>query len=167
MIHSESLQLRKTTEEDLEFVLAAEQAQHNCAFIGQWSKEEHRAALHDLDMLHLIIIDALGELTGYVIVTGLLDPNFAVCIKRIVIESKGLGYGKLTLRLLSDWIFQNTATHRLWLDVKDHNERARHVYEGAGFIFEGMLRDCVKVEKGFESLLIMSILRTEYLSRKT
>ncbi|WP_410512735.1 GNAT family protein [Paenibacillus sp. BR2-3] len=163
MIFSELIKLRESAEQDLEFVLAAEQGQHNRAFIGQWTKEQHRAAFQDEDMLHLIIEDAAGKRVGYVIVTGLLEPNLAVCIKRIVIESKGLGYGKMTLRLLTDWVFRNTETHRLWLDVKDHNSRARHVYEGAGFIFEGTLRDCVKVADGFESLQIMSILRTEYL----
>lgn len=162
MIRSGMLRLRETAEDDLAFVLNAEQGQANCAYIGQWTKEQHRGAFHNVDMLHLIIENASGERVGYVIITGLLDPNYAVCIKRIVIESKGLGYGTLTLKLLTDWVFQNTSAHRLWLDVKDHNNRARHVYEKAGFIFEGTLRDCVKVEGGFESLHIMSILRSEY-----
>jgi RimJ/RimL family protein N-acetyltransferase len=51
---------------------------------------------------------------------------------------------------------------RLWLDVKESNERARHVYESEGFLVEGILRECLKGEYGFESLVVMSILRDEY-----
>lgn len=163
ILHSETLDLRSTTTQDLDFVLAAEQGEPNRSFIGQWSREQHAAAMDNEDILHLIIQEASGEPTGYVILTGLLDPNLTVCIKRIVVQSKGRGYGSMTLRILIDWIFVHTETHRLWLDVKDYNQRARHVYEGVGFTLEGTLRDCVKVDDTFQSLQIMSILRQEYL----
>jgi diamine N-acetyltransferase len=162
LIHSEIIDLRETTLLDLEFVLATEQDEPNRSFIGQWSREQHAAAIDDGDILHLTIQEKSGKLVGYVIITGLRDPNLTVCIKRIVIQSKGRGYGTITLQLLTDWIFGQTGTHRLWLDVKDRNQRARHVYEGVGFTLEGTLRDCVKVGDAFESLQIMSILRHEY-----
>ncbi|MEK4995637.1 GNAT family protein [Paenibacillus sp. FSL H7-0918] len=166
IIHSETLDLQTTTEQDLAFVLAIEQSELNRAYIGQWSKEEHITAIHDPDILHLTIWERSGKRVGYIIVTGLQDIHLTVCIKRIVIHSKGFGYGKLSLRLVSDWIFQHTETHRLWLDVRDHNHRARHVYESCGFTLEGTLRDCMKVEGHFESLHIMSILRYEYIARE-
>jgi RimJ/RimL family protein N-acetyltransferase len=112
--------------------------------------------------MHLTIQDKAGELAGYVILTGLQDPNLTVCVKRIVIQAKGQGYGKMTLALLSSWVFTHTDTHRLWLDVKDHNARAQHVYEAAGFTLEGTLRECIRTEAGFESLQVMSILRQDY-----
>lgn len=162
--HSELLKLRKTTILDVDKVMTAEQDQHNRPYIGQWSREQHMRALFNTDMLHFIIEDAAGEFSGYVIITGLEDPNLATCIKRLVVVPKGQGYGTATLRLLKEWIFGNTDTHRLWLDVKDHNDRARRVYEGVGFTYEGTLRDCLKVGDSFESLQIMSILKGEYLA---
>ncbi|WP_342437520.1 GNAT family N-acetyltransferase [Paenibacillus sp. FSL L8-0436] len=165
LIPSGLLDIRKTVLQDLDFVLAAEQAESNRRFIGQWSREQHDAALQDGDILHLITQDKSGEQAGYVIITGLQDPNLSVCIKRLVIQAKERGYGKTTLSLLTDWIFAQTETHRLWLDVKEHNSRARHVYEGAGFTLEGTLRECVKTGDSFESLHIMSILRSEYLDK--
>ncbi|MRN54152.1 GNAT family N-acetyltransferase [Paenibacillus monticola] len=165
ILHSEGLDLRSTTKQDLDFVLVAEQGEANRSFIGQWSREQHAAAIDDGDILHFIIQETLGEQMGYIILTGLQDPNLTVNIKRIVIQSKGRGYGTMTLQLLIDWIFVHTETHRLWLDVKDHNLRARHVYEGVGFRLEGTLRECIKVGKVFESLQIMSILRQEFLER--
>lgn len=162
IIESGRLRLRRTEEPDLAFVKEAEQSPHNKPFIGQWSLEEHRAALADPDMLHLVMEESAGGRAGYVIVTGLQDRNRSVCIKRIVVEAKGKGYGQETLRLLKDWLFTNASVHRLWLDVKTHNARAQHVYESAGFTYEGTLRECVQVEDRFESLQIMSILREEY-----
>lgn len=162
LLQSEMMDLRTTNTEDLDYVLAAERDELNRRFIGQWSREQHTAALDDEDILHLTVQDKAGERAGYVILTGLQDPNLTICIKRIVIQTKGCGYGKMTLALLSSWVFTHTDTHRLWLDVKDHNARAQHVYEDAGFKLEGTLRDCVRTEDGFESLQIMSILRHEY-----
>jgi RimJ/RimL family protein N-acetyltransferase len=166
IIHSEAMVLQRTTVQDLAFVLAIEQSEINRVYIGQWNKEEHTSAIQDPDTLHLTIWDSSGKRVGYIIITGLQDTHLTVCIKRIVIHSKGFGYGKLSLCLVTDWIFRHTESHRLWLDVRDHNHRARHVYESCGFTLEGTLRDCMKVEGHFESLHIMSILRYEYIERE-
>lgn len=162
MLHSELINLRATTLEDLDFVLAAEGAEPNRRFIGQWSRDQHTAALDNGDIMHLIVQDRAGERAGYVILTGIQDRNLTVSIQRIVMQTKGCGYGTMTLKLLTNWVFTHTDTHRLWLDIKDYNARAQHVYEGAGFKLEGTLRECVRTEEGFESLQIMSILRQEY-----
>ncbi|MEK3718115.1 GNAT family N-acetyltransferase [Paenibacillus sp. FSL R7-0333] len=79
-----------------------------------------------------------------------------------MIQAKGRGYGTTTLKLLVHWAFNHKDTHRLWLDVKDYNVRAQHIYEAPGFKLEGTLRDCIRTEGGFESMTIMSMLREEY-----
>lgn len=162
MLHSDIIDVRATVPDDLDFVLAAEGAEPNRRFVGQWNREQHEAALGDGDLRHLIVQDKTGERVGYVILSGLLDPNLTLCIKRLVIQAKGRGYGTMALKLLIHWAFNHTDTHRLWLDVKDYNVRAQHVYEAAGFKKEGTLRECIRTEGGFESLTIMSILREEY-----
>ncbi|MEK5450327.1 GNAT family N-acetyltransferase [Paenibacillus sp. FSL R7-0331] len=162
LITSQHVDLRPAARQDLDFVLAAEQNELNCRYIGQWSREKHTAAITDEDMLHLIVQDKTGQPAGYIIITGLKDPNQSVNLLRIVINMKGLGYGTAALSLLKDWIFTNTGTHRLWLDVKEFNSTARHVYEAAGFTTEGILREAVKHGDSFDSMVIMSILRQEY-----
>lgn len=159
---SELIDLRLTTEQDLDFVLGAEQDGNNRRFIGQWSREKHAAAITDEDMLHLILQEKSGRPAGYVIITGLQDPNLSVCLLRIVVHAQGRGYGKKLLGLLTRWVFTHTETHRLWLDVNERNSRARHVYEAAGFKVDGLLRESIKRGDTFESMLIMSILRPEY-----
>jgi diamine N-acetyltransferase len=46
--------------------------------------------------------------------------------------------------------------------VKEHNTRARHVYETEGFVAEGKMRECLKAGDIFETLIIMSMLKDEY-----
>lgn len=159
------LKIRPTEESDLTFVISTENDQENTPYIGQWTFEQHLNSLTNEDMRHLIIENYSGDKIGYVILTGLLDSNKALCIKRIAIQLKGKGYGKETLKLIIKWVFENTGTHRLWLDVKDFNSRARHTYESVGFVFEGTLRDSIFKGGRFESLSIMSILSHEYKSR--
>ncbi|MCU1265873.1 MAG: GCN5-related N-acetyltransferase [Acidobacteria bacterium] len=93
---------------------------------------------------------------------GLTDPNQSVELRRIVVTEKNKGYGQEALGLIKRLAFVERGAHRLWLDVKQQNSRARHVYESHGFIVEGVLRECVKAEAGFDSLVVMSMLREEY-----
>jgi RimJ/RimL family protein N-acetyltransferase len=58
--------------------------------------------------------------------------------------------------------FDELFAHRLWLDVFEHNARARHVYRSVGFVEEGVLRECVKQQERYASLVVMSILENEY-----
>jgi diamine N-acetyltransferase len=160
------IQLRPTHLTDLDFVLAAENHPDNRDFVSQWTRQAHEAAIASPNMGHFIV-EAHGEGVGYAIVQDLQDPNQCIGIQRLVITQKGYGYGKAALRLLQKCAFEEWNAHRLWLDVKDYNQRARHVYESVGFQFEGILRECVKRDDNtpnprFDSFAILSILKQEY-----
>ena len=159
--------LRLTTENDLDFVLKAEYHADNNAFVGQWTREQHQEVFSDKHRAHLIAESTEGsQVLGYLIVTGLETLNQSVCLQRIVITEKGRGYGRAALGLVKKLAFEQWQAHRLWLDVKDHNLRARHVYETEGFTAEGLLRECLKKGDHFESVIIMSILRQEYAAKE-
>lgn len=156
------IRLRYTNESDLDFVIAAEQSAENRAFVGVWTREQHRAACSSEDLSHLVIEEADGKRVGYVILAGLVDTNESIEFRRIVITEKNRGYGKQALQAIKKLAFEELKAHRLWLDVKEHNGLARRLYETEGFTIEGILRDCLKTEGGYESLVVMSILRGEY-----
>ncbi len=156
------IRLRNSREDDLDFILGAEQSAENCAFVNVWTCEQHRAAFASEDSSHFIIENADGKQVGYVILAGLTNEHKSVEFRRIVKTGKNQGYGKEALREIKRFAFEESNAHRLWLDVKEHNERARHIYEAEGFITEGVLRECLKTENGFESLVVMSMLRVEY-----
>ena len=65
------------------------------------------------------------------------------------------------MRLVIDLAFGELGAHRLWLDVKDFNERAIALYRSEGFVEEGRKRECVLVDGRYESLVLMSMLEHE------
>lgn len=157
------IQVRPTQVDDLAFVLQAERDPANASFVEQWSHDQHVAALADSDFAHRIVerrSDA--HAVGYIILVGLKNPHQSLEFRRIVITDKGHGYGRATIRFVKQLAFEQYHAHRLWLDVRAHNRRAQQLYQSEGFVIEGTLRECTKVEEHFESLVIMSLLCSEY-----
>jgi len=69
---SMSVRLRRTTADDLDFILAAEHDEENLPFIGQWSREQHMGALREEDIAHMTVERVEhGGRVGYVILTDL------------------------------------------------------------------------------------------------
>jgi RimJ/RimL family protein N-acetyltransferase len=155
--------LRRTRKSDLDFVLDAELSDGNSSFVIAWTYEQHKQALSNKDLLHLIVGRCEdNKPIGYIILAGLDSIHQSIEFRRIVITDKGKGYGIESLRLIKKMAFEELSAHRLWPDVEDHNLRARHVYEAEGFIFEGVLRECLKIGEKFESLVVLSMLQSEY-----
>jgi RimJ/RimL family protein N-acetyltransferase len=160
---SDNVRLRATTERDLDLVLRIESAPENAAFIGQWSRERHRAAIDDPGKAHWLVLAEPDEcVVGYLILVGIDSPHRSLEITRIAITEKGKGFGRQALRLVKRWAFEEAGAHRLWLDVMENNHRARHLYRSEGFVEEATLRESIAVGDRFVSLVILSILEDEY-----
>lgn len=150
-------------EGDLDFVTAAECHPDNCPFVGQWSLERHSEALKNDDIKHLVIEEREdGRPVGYMIIAGLKSPNRSLELMRIVITEKDRGYGHEALELVKMMAFEELGFHRLWLDVRQKNSKARLLYENAGFELEGCLREAVLVDGEYESIYVLSMLESEY-----
>jgi diamine N-acetyltransferase len=156
------VRLRPTGEDDLDFVLRQEGDEANRPFIGRWPRGRHQEALAAADVEHLIAEDRDGAPVGYAILTGIGDPGRILCLKRLMVARKGRGYGRAVLRLVRERAFGELGAHRLWLDVKEGNARARGLYESEGFVQEGVLRDAFWTGDAHETLVVMSILESEY-----
>jgi diamine N-acetyltransferase len=157
------IELRRTTENDLPYVLSAEADAESRRFVAVWPEEQHRAALDDPNIEHLIIeSQPNGQPLGFVILAGLRGEHRSIEFLRIVVTDQGKGYGRAAVRAVERRAFETLSAHRLWLDVKEQNTRARAVYEKEGFRYEGTLRECLKGPTGFESLVVMSVLEHEY-----
>ena len=83
-----------------------------------------------------------------------------------ILNVKGKGYGQETLEMLKSWAFDDLKFHRAWLDCKDHNTRALHVYEKAGLVREGLIRETILTDGVYENLIILGILDREYFAMK-
>jgi diamine N-acetyltransferase len=157
--------LRDTLIADLDYILGAEHDEENRRFVIPWTREEHSSSLNNPDCAHLII--EADTRVGYVILMGLSDPHQSIELRRIVVAQKGRGFGPAAILKVQELAFEVYRAHRLWLDVKVDNGRARSVYEKAGFIVEGILRECLFLGDNYESLVVMSLLRHEYEAQRT
>ena len=160
------VRLRPTMLFDLEFVQSVEDDAGNRPFITPWERVQHEGAIRFPDFRHFIV--EAGErwpAAGFVILQGCRNPHGSVELKRLVLQPKGLGYGRACVRLLAEMAFRDLAAHRFWLDVKEKNERAHALYRDEGFVEEGRLRDSVKSDAGYESLIVLSMLRAEHEAR--
>lgn len=151
-----------TTSAEIPLVIASEADDDTSPFIIPWTAERHLTALSDPDCAHRSIRDAkTDEWLGFVLLFGLSSPHRAIELRRIVCARKGLGIGRAAVRAIVALAFGSLGAHRLWLDVKTTNARARHLYASEGFSEEGILRDCLSGKDGFESLVLMSLLATD------
>jgi RimJ/RimL family protein N-acetyltransferase len=159
------LHLRRAVAAELDLVLAAESDPEAARFILRWSRAQHEQALDDPDQGHLLVTDD-DRPVGFVLLAGILSDSRSVEIRRIVVSPRGTGLGRQALSFVADHAFETLGAHRLWLDVITHNERARRAYSAAGFVEEGVLRDAVYTGESFESLVVMSILASEWAARE-
>ncbi len=152
---------------DLEFVVSLESDPANLPFITPWERTQHEAAIRFPDFRHFIIEGGDGlDAVGFVILIGCRSQHQSLELKRMVINNKGAGFGRAALRVAKKVAFDDLGAHRLWLDLKAGNSRAQALYDSEGFVVEGRLRDAVKSGAGFESLLVMSMLQSEFAGRR-
>lgn len=158
-----TVRLRPTMLSDLDFVTSVEQDPVNRPFITSWERTQHEGAIRFPDFRHFIVEAGPGYASaGFVILQGCRNPHRSVELKRIVLQPKGQGLGRACVRLLSQMAFRDLGAHRFWLDVKASNPRARALYLSEGFVEEGRLRESVKTADGYDSLIVMSMLQSEY-----
>ena len=70
------------------------------------------------------------------------------------------------MQLLKAWTFEDLKFHRGWLDCKDYNARALHLYESEGLQREGLIRETILTNGIYENLVVLGILDREYAARK-
>jgi RimJ/RimL family protein N-acetyltransferase len=161
------VRLRPTMSSDLEYVVSLERDPENLAFITPWERTQHDAAIRFPDFRHFIVeggdeLDAVG----FLILIGCRSRHRSLELKRMVIQAKGSGFGRAALRVTKKVAFDDLGAHRFWLDVKRRNTRAKALYDSEGFVVEGELRDAIRHDEGFESLIVMSMLRPEFTGRR-
>ena len=160
------VRLRPTMLSDLDFVVSVERDPANLPFITPWERTQHEGAIRFPDFRHFIIeAGPTYASTGFVILQGCKNQHHSVELKRIALQDKGHGLGRACARLLMRMAFHDLGAHRFWLDVKSRNVRALGLYSSEGFVQEGRLRESVLTPDGYDDLIVMSMLKTEFESR--
>lgn len=168
MMHASALRLRPTMLSDLDFVISVEQDPANRPFITPWDRTQHEGAIRFPDFRHFIVEAGAGyPSAGFVILQGCRNPHRSIELKRIVLQPdlQAKGFGRAAIRLLALMAFRDLGAHRFWLDVKARNVRAQALYRSEGFVEEGRLRESVRTDEGYDSLVVMSMLHAEHQGR--
>jgi diamine N-acetyltransferase len=127
------VRLRRSAPADLAFVTALERHPDNRDFIGQWSDDEHLAAMAGTNGREHWVIERDGALAGYLIAYDRRAAGCGVYVKRILVKDKERGTGRAALACFLEEAFARDGTDHLWLIVRDTNARAQAVYRGLGF----------------------------------
>ncbi len=162
------LLLRKAEENDLDFILDLEYRKENVKFIVPFDRDFHLPVIREGEAAIDVIVEeiATGERVGYVLVNGLKTEAKEAEWTHVIIDKKGMGYGHETMKMLKAWVFDVLHFHRAWLDCKDYNARALHLYESEGMQREALIRETIVTNGVYENLVVLGILDREYRQRK-
>ena len=170
--------LRLATSDDILGIVALERLPESARFVGQWSKERHRAAFAGNDARYFVCdassfspevseleIDGGVKLRAFGILRGLAETSGSIELKRLVVHPPGRGFGRQILTELLHIAFDDFHAHRFFLDVFEDNARARHLYRSLGFVEEGVMREAALRNGEYCSLCLMSMLDREWRDR--
>ena len=76
------------------------------------------------------------------------------------------GYGTEAMMLLVQHCFNTLNFNRVHLRVYAENLRAKRSYEKAGFVEEGRMREAVYKHGKYDDVIVMSVLRSEWIQKK-
>lgn len=76
------------------------------------------------------------------------------------------GYGTETMTLLLRHSFDTLNLNRAYLQVYAENTHAKRAYDKAGFVEEGRLREAAYKHGRYDDVIVMSVLRSEWIARK-
>jgi diamine N-acetyltransferase len=156
------MKFRSATQADIAQICALERLPEFRTMVGSWPEDRHMRMLADAGAAYIVAEDHAGQIAGFAILQGLLSEHNQVELKRLVVRTPNQGVGKGLLTEVAERAFGEHSAHRLFLDVFMTNDRARHVYENFGFRKEGIMRDAVYRDGAYHSLVLMSLLETEY-----
>ena len=161
----ENVTTERATEADIPAIMAIERTPGFEDFVGRWSAEQHAAEMARDSTRYFVLRDG-DEVTAFAIFQHIGEPDRRVHLKRIVARDAGQGAGTRLLSSALDWLYTETETNRVDLDLFVENERARRSYDKLGYVLEGRHRDNHRsVDGRIRDALIMSILRKDWARR--
>ena len=125
--------LRPTLDSDLGWVTALERHPDNREAIGQWSDEEHLAAVRGEGGREHWIVERDGARAGYLIAYDCRGRDAGIYVKRILVADRGRGTGKAALAAFLEAALARPGVGNVWLIVRNENIRAQALYEKLGF----------------------------------
>jgi RimJ/RimL family protein N-acetyltransferase len=110
---------------------------------------------------------ATGGHAGEVVLSE-LDTDDQSCGFRIALthDYTGRGLGTEATALMLGYAFDTVGVHRVELEVYAFNPRARHVYEKAGFVYEGTKRHALRWHDQWVDAQTLAMLADDWAARR-
>jgi diamine N-acetyltransferase len=159
------MMIRAALPDDVPQIVAIEQIPEYRNYIGAWPAEEHLRAMAGADNEYFVVCEE-ATVEGFAILQGIQSEHHSMHLKRIAVRTPSRGFGKALLEYAISRAFLHHRAHRFWLDVFETNDRARRVYEGYGFRYDGVMREAILLDGEYHTLALMSLLDREYTARQ-
>lgn len=132
------LAVRAATEADVGDIVRLHDRAHVRAFLDPPSEQQVREALTRESTAQFLIVSDEG--CEALVMLGYTD-DWLVELRRLAVARPNRGVGRFGVEWVLRHAFEERRAHRVYLEVHARNERARRLYENAGFTHEGTFRD--------------------------
>jgi RimJ/RimL family protein N-acetyltransferase len=108
------------------------------------------------------------KLIGYISISEIDFRNGKCTWGGIKIDTQlsGKGYGFQSTMLLLKYVFEELRMERFHAECLEEHAASLNMMLKAGFVREGLLRNCVFKNGKQQNMIVLSMLRTEYLAAK-
>ena len=165
LIETPRLRIRRADLSDLNYILNLQVKPENINFIVPFDEKFHNEVLTSDGKSKMDVIVEERDTNkpiGYFLLDNLDNPHNKVEFTHVIIDKKGCGYGRESLKALLKWSFDVKKFHRVYLDCKTYNKVAIHLYESVGFKREGVMREIICTNGIYEDLILFGILDREF-----
>lgn len=109
-------------------------------------------SITDINM-HFAVVNKQDEYIGTVSLKNISNINnsaeYAIVLR---MEYRGTGVAQNATSEIIKYAFEKLGLHKIYLNVLDKNERAKHFYQKCGFVYEGTSVDAIMLNGKYESL---------------
>lgn len=115
--------------------------------------------------IYRVVDEDSDQVIGHLSLGSIDQEQKSARIGKVIVgdpNARGKGYGEQMIREAVRIAFEDLKLHRVTLGVFDFNEGALRCYQKVGFVIDGLLRDCRRVNEAYWSLYEMSILEDEW-----
>jgi len=151
--------LREAEEDDVSFIAGLFKLPHSREFLNEPGRDAILDLIEGPDA-EAFVLEADGEDFGYF---TMHDRGWLMELGVLVVKKTGLGAGPFAMRWGIEEAFQKRGAHRIFIEIREDNDRARAMCERLGFKAEGLYRDGFHdaVSGEYKNLIPYGMLRTD------
>ncbi len=151
--------MREAEEGDVPFIAGLFKLPHSREFLNEPGRDAILDLIEGPDG-EAFVLEADGKEFGYF---TMHDRGWLVEFGVLVVKTTGRGAGPFAMRWGIDQAFQKRAAHRIFIEIREDNDRARTMCERLGFRAEGLYRDGFRdaVSGEHKNLIPYGMLRTD------